>query len=120
MTVGDFTVLGELVPRLAAGEMVGVTGPAWRLRPGSPVYRQVRLAAARDAIQRAREYAEAFGGRVTGLVEAADTGLLGAAPEARRAPVALALAGGAQESELPGFDFEPARANRMRTSCSPA
>ncbi len=72
--VGEFTVLGELVPRLASDEMVAVTGPAWRLRPGSQVYREVRLAAARDATQRAREYAEAFGGRVTGLGEAADTG----------------------------------------------
>jgi uncharacterized protein YggE len=71
----------------------------------------VRLAAARDATQRAREYAEAFGGRVTGLVEAADTGLLGAAREDRRAPRALApaLAGGMKEPELPEFDFEPAR-----------
>jgi hypothetical protein len=111
VTVGDFTVLGELVPRLASEEMAGVTGPAWRLRPGSQVYRQVRLAAARDATQRAREYAEAFGGRVTGLVEAADTGLLGAAredgPASRRAP--RALAGGMEEPELLEFDFEPAR-----------
>ena len=111
VTVGDFTVLGELVPRLASEEMVEVTGPAWRLRLGSQAYRQVRLAAARDATQRAREYAEAFGARVTGLVEAADTGLLGAAredgPASRRAP--RALAGGMEEPELPEFDFEPAR-----------
>jgi hypothetical protein len=110
VTVGDFTVLGELVPRLAATEMVAVTGPAWRLRPGSPVHREVRLTAARDATQRAREYAEAFGGRVTGLVEAADTGLLGAAREGGPAPFrARSLAGGIEESELPEFDFEPAR-----------
>jgi uncharacterized protein len=109
VTVGDFTVVGELVPKLAAEEMAEVTGPVWRLRPGSPVYRQVRLAAAHDAIQRAREYAEAFGGRVTGLVEAADTGLLGAAREDRRAPRALALAGGMKEPGLPEFDFEPAQ-----------
>ena len=76
--MGDFAVLGELVPRLAAEEMVAVTGPAWLLRPDSQTYRQVRLAAAQDAAQRAREYAEAFGGRLNGVVEAADTGLLGA------------------------------------------
>jgi uncharacterized protein len=111
VTVGDFTVLGELVPRLASEEMVEVTGPAWRLRLGSQAYRQVRLAAARDATQRAREYAEAFGARVTGLVEAADTGLLGAAredgPASRPAP--RALAAGMEEPELLEFDFEPAR-----------
>jgi uncharacterized protein len=112
VTVGDFTVLGELVPRLAVEEMAEVTGPVWRLRPGSPAYRQVRLAAARDATQRAREYAQAFGGTITGLVEAADTGLLGAAPEGRTprpAPRALAsLASGMKEPGLPEFDFEPA------------
>jgi uncharacterized protein len=110
VTVGDFTMLGELVPRLAAEEMVAVTGPTWRLRPDSQAYRQVRIAAAMDATQRAGEYAEAFGSRVTGLVEAADTGLLGAAweggPESFRA---AALASGMEESDLPEFDFEPAR-----------
>ena len=54
--------------------MVTVTGPDWRLRPDSPVYRAARLAAAKDATQRAGEYAEAFGGRISGLVEAADSG----------------------------------------------
>jgi uncharacterized protein len=110
VTVRDFTVLGELVLRLAAAEMVAVTGPAWRLRPDSQAYRQVRLSAARDATQRAREYAEAFGGRVTGLVEAADSGLLEAVREDGPASFrATALAGGMEESELPEFDFEPAR-----------
>lgn len=111
VTVSDFTVLGELVPRLASEEMVTVTGPGWRLRPGSQAYRQARLAAAQDATQRAREYAEAFGGRVTGLVEAADTGLLGASREAGPASfrASARLAGGMEESELPEFDFEPAR-----------
>jgi uncharacterized protein len=113
VTVGDFTVLGELVPKLASEEMVEVTGPAWRLRLGSQVYREARLAAARDATQRAREYAEAFGGTVTGLVEAADTGLLGADRDAtQKAPASrrlAPLAGGMEEPELPEFDFEPAK-----------
>ena len=61
---------------LADADMVSVAGPEWQLRPDSPVYRAARLAAAKDATQRAGEYAEAFGGRVTGLVEAADTGML--------------------------------------------
>jgi uncharacterized protein len=111
MKVSDFTVLGELVPRLASEEMVKVTGPAWQLRPESQAYRQARLAAAQDATQRAREYAEAFGGRVTGLVEAADTGLLGAlqaaGPVSFRATAMSAASG--QEPEDLEFDFEPAR-----------
>jgi uncharacterized protein len=111
-TVADFDILGDLVTDLADREMVAVNGPDWRLRPGSPVHREARLAAARDATQRAREYAEAFGGTVTGLIEAADTGLLTEArPQRRmlafssaRAAPAAALGEGAPE-----FDFEPAK-----------
>jgi hypothetical protein len=108
VTVRDFAVLGDFVTGLADAEMVSVTGPDWRLRPDSPVYRAARLAAAQDATRRAGEYAEAFGGRITGLVEAADTGLL--APQHR--PVGFAaragsMAGGGYEG--PTFDFEPAK-----------
>lgn len=110
VTVGDFTVLGELVPALADQEMVAVAGPAWLLRPESPVRRQARLRAAADAIQRAQEYAEAFGGRITGLVEAADSGLL---TEPARHPVArsigLAAKAAAGAAGYAEFDFEPAK-----------
>jgi uncharacterized protein len=107
-TVKDFAVLGEFVTGLADGEMVSVTGPDWQLRPGSPVYRAARLAAAQDATRRAGEYAEAFGGRITGLVEAADSGLL--APQPRHMGFtarAASAAGGGYEG--PSFDFEPAK-----------
>src|SRR6185437_13029209 len=76
VTIRDFTVLGELVARLADGELVSVAGPWWSLRPDSPVYRQARVAAARDATRRAGEYAQAFGGQLGELIEAADAGLL--------------------------------------------
>ena len=106
VTVRDFAVLGELVTGLAA-DLVTVTGPDWRLRPDSPVYRAARLAAAQDATRRAGEYAEAFGGRITGLVEAADTGLLAA----QRQPVAFAAAHAVSRAadDGPAFDFEPAK-----------
>jgi uncharacterized protein len=110
--VRDFTVLGELVTRVSEEDLVTVAGPWWALRPDSPVYRDARLAAARDAQVRAREYAGAFGGAVAGLIEAADAGLLSSSGEhgvrvramaaAGRAP----LAGGPPQVEL---DFEPAR-----------
>jgi uncharacterized protein len=112
ITVRDFTVLGELVSSLSDEDLVTVAGPWWALRPDSPVYRDARLAAARDAMVRAREYAEAFGGGITGLIEAADAGLLtspgghGSGFRAMRAVGAAALAGGPPEAEL---DFEPAR-----------
>ncbi len=111
VTIGDFTVLGDLVTGLAGEEMVTVTGPQWRLRPDSPVYRTARLAAARDATQRAGEYAEAFGGSVTGLVEAADTGMLAAAqpPPRRMAYAAQVARGPAGDDDQLEFDFEPAK-----------
>ncbi|HEX8002067.1 MAG TPA: SIMPL domain-containing protein [Mycobacteriales bacterium] len=56
--------------------MVDVSGPWWSLRRDSAVYRSARVAAARDAVTRASEYASALGSRVVGLVELADTGLL--------------------------------------------
>jgi len=108
VTVRDFAVLGEFVTGLSGADLVSVTGPDWRLRPDSPVYRAARLAAAQDATRRAGEYAEAFGGRITGLVEAADSGLL--APQRRNVAFA-ARAGSAPAGgyEGPTFDFEPAQ-----------
>jgi uncharacterized protein YggE len=108
VTIRDFTVLGELVTSLADEDMVTVTGPWWALRKDSPAYRDARLAAARDAMVRAREYAEAFGGHVAELIEAADSGLLAGAGEQGfhlRGGRALA-AGGQAQAEL---NFEPAK-----------
>jgi uncharacterized protein len=112
ITVRDFTVLGELVTGLSDEDLVSVAGPWWALRPDSPVYRDARLAAARDAMVRAREYAEAFGGGIAGLIEAADAGLLISAGE--QGPRFRATAGGAASFALAGapeaeLDFEPAR-----------
>jgi uncharacterized protein len=112
ITVRDFTVLGELVTSLSDEDLITVAGPWWALRPDSPVYRDARLAAARDAMVRAREYAEAFGGGIAGLIEAADAGLLtapgrdGPHVPGMAAGRAAAFAGGPQHAEL---DFEPAR-----------
>jgi uncharacterized protein len=111
VTVGDFAVLGPLVPALAQLDMVSVTGPAWLLRPGSPVYREARLAAARDATERARDYAQAFGGRITGLVEAADEGLLTDTRESYggyRATALMRVPAG-DDGDGIEFDFEPAK-----------
>ena len=112
VTVADFTVLAELVTSLAGQEMVALTGPDWQLRPDSPVHRAARLAAAKDAIRRAREYAEAFGGTITGLAEAADTGLLGGSPPrtafAATSARALSSRAGPGEEGSVQLDFEPA------------
>src|SRR5215472_4418773 len=107
VTVRDFAVLGDLVAGVADADMVTVTGPDWRLRPDSPVYRAARLAAAKDATRRAGEYAEAFGGRISGLVEAADSGLMGDTGRVRFMAAARA-APAAMAGSTPEFDFDPA------------
>jgi uncharacterized protein YggE len=115
VTVRDLSVLGELVARLAELELVTVAGPWWSLRPDSPVYREARVAAARDATLRAGEYAAAFGGRLGELIEAADTGLLTsrstpqAGPPIRRARMMAAQMSAGYAEEAPSLDLEPAR-----------
>lgn len=103
-TVVDFAVLGDLLLRLADRDMVALEGPFWGLRPDSPSHRRVRIRAVEDARQRAEEYAEAAGVRLTGLVQIADTGLSGerAAPLAARA----AALGRSVADEL-SFDVQP-------------
>ncbi|MEU8260085.1 SIMPL domain-containing protein [Micromonospora sp. NPDC048999] len=103
VTVADFTALGELMLRLADQEQVEVAGPWWSLRPDSPAYREARHAAIADALARAREYAEALGARVTGLLELADTGLAAAPPMLARAAGSGGMAGGAP----PELELDP-------------
>jgi uncharacterized protein len=107
VTVSDFTVLGELLLRLADQDQTSVAGPWWALRPTSPVYREARRVAIDDAITRGREYADALGARVTGLVEVADSGL-SATPLARAMPMVARMsmdAGGGP----PVLDLDPQR-----------
>jgi uncharacterized protein YggE len=110
VTVRDFGILGDLVIRTAGTEQVTVTGPWWQLRPDSPVRREARRAAAADALRRARDYADAFGGRVTGLVEMADQELL-AESSGMRHPFRAAAARSAdlQADAAPQLDLEPAK-----------
>jgi uncharacterized protein len=84
------------------------------LRPDSPVHRQARIDAARDAMRRAGEYAEAFGGQLGPLLEAADPGLLtgpagggsrfGGMESVRAMPMQASSA-----DAPPALDFEPVR-----------
>jgi uncharacterized protein len=108
VTIRDLTVTGDLMIAVA-DDMVGVAGPWWGLRHDSPVYREVRLAAARDAMLRAREYAEAFGSRITGLVEAADSGLLAGSGDRFPHQVGTTRLLSMESSEATGLSLEPAR-----------
>jgi uncharacterized protein YggE len=78
ITISGFDRLGELMAQLADLDQAEVGGPWWELRPGGRVYGRVRVAAVKDAVRRARDYAEALGSDLTGLVELADARLLSA------------------------------------------
>ncbi len=108
----DFTALGELITRLADLDLTQVTGPFWALRRTSPVHREARKQAVREAVQRAREYADALGTTLAALVEIADTGAEQAAAHGGPVPPgamrsAFAAPGGAPEAAP--LDLEPER-----------
>ncbi|WP_432195185.1 SIMPL domain-containing protein [Streptomyces sp. bgisy027] len=107
----DFTALGELTTRLADLELTRVDGPWWALRPDSPAHRQARQQAVREAVQRAREYAEALGSSLAALVELADIGAENAPPPHPQAPGGRmrSMAYGATEDTAPPLDLEPQR-----------
>ncbi|WP_371672177.1 SIMPL domain-containing protein [Streptomyces sp. NBC_00289] len=107
----DFTALGELTTRLADLELTRVDGPWWALRPDSPAHRTARQQAVREAVQRAREYADALGTTLAALVELADIGAEApqpypAAPAGRMRSMARAAA---TEDIAAALDLEPQR-----------
>ncbi|MFJ4789166.1 SIMPL domain-containing protein [Streptomyces sp. NPDC088794] len=108
----DFTALGELTTRLADLDLTRVDGPWWALRPDSPVHRKARQQAVREAVQRAREYAEALGAGLAALVELADIGAENAQPypqapgRMRSATMEFAAAA---DAGAPALDLEPQR-----------
>jgi uncharacterized protein len=114
ITVTGFDRLGELMGQLADQDLTEVGGPWWELRPGSPVYREARVAAARDAVCRARDYATAFGSELAGLVELADARLL-SEPRGQSEPRAVVPAARlpqrapAVATAESAFDLTPAR-----------
>ena len=83
LTLGRLDAVGELVVALGRLDDVDVSGPYWRLRPDSTATEQARLAAVRDAVTRARQYAAAFGAHLTALLEVSDTGLAAGVSESR-------------------------------------
>jgi uncharacterized protein YggE len=104
LTLGRLEAVGELVVALGRLDDVEVSGPYWRLRPESPAAEQARLAAVRDAVRRARQYAAAFGAELTALVEVSDTGLGGGGLR-----VAGVMAPMARFESEPQLDLVPAR-----------
>jgi uncharacterized protein len=113
VTIADFSVLGELLARVADTEVAAIDGPYWRLRRASPVYREVRTRAVAEAVARAQDYAGALGSRITGLIELSDTGLsVGAKPVAygpagQRGMMMRAARSTSVATEPPTLDLEP-------------
>jgi uncharacterized protein len=107
----DFTALGELTTRLADLDLTRVDGPSWALRPDSPAHRQARQQAVREAVQRAREYAEALGTSLAALVELADIGAENAQPLAPSAPGSRmrSMSYAAEDTAAAPLDLEPQR-----------
>ncbi|MYS88180.1 MULTISPECIES: SIMPL domain-containing protein [Streptomyces] len=108
----DFTALGELTTRLADLELTRVDGPWWALRPDSPAHREARKKAVREAVQRAREYAEALGTTLSALVELADIGAENAPPPYPQAPGrarSAAYGSAAENAPAAPLDLEPQR-----------
>ncbi|MGX1671912.1 SIMPL domain-containing protein [Streptomyces sp. NPDC055400] len=108
----DFTALGELTTRLADQDLTRIDGPWWSLRPDSPVHRTARRQAVHEAVQRAREYAEALGTRLAALIELADTGAedpdrYGPVPDAPH--MRMAAYSGAPDDTPTPLDLEPQR-----------
>jgi uncharacterized protein YggE len=108
-TLTDFTALGELTTRLADLDLTRVDGPWWSLRPDSPAHSAARRQAVHAAVQRAREYAEALGARLTALIELADEGVQEATPYRERAMMRTAAYAGAADDTVQPLDLEPQR-----------
>ncbi|MEU9622682.1 SIMPL domain-containing protein [Streptomyces sp. NPDC048155] len=105
--LNDFTALGEFTTRTADLDMTRVNGPWWSLRPDSPAHANARRHAVREAVQRAREYADALGAHLTALVELAD---LGAENAPLAAPMPVAPGGIHSRAAYGGAAAEPAPA----------
>ncbi|WP_335939429.1 SIMPL domain-containing protein [Streptomyces sp. PTD5-9] len=111
--LNDFTALGELTTRIADLDMTSVIGPWWSLRPDSPAHARARRQAVHEAVQRAREYAEALGSHLTALVELADLGAENTPPTphlpAGPGGIRSRAGYGAAPEPAPALDLEPQR-----------
>lgn len=109
--LSDFTTLGELTTRLADLDLTQVDGPWWALRPTSPAHGQARRQAVLEAVQRAREYAEALGAHLAALVELADLGAENATPFATApgAGMRTMAFSASEDAGPPPLDLEPQR-----------
>ena len=104
-TLADLTRLTALATLLDAQEGLHVHDVSWAVDPGNPAWRRVRTTAVAAAVERARDYAAALGGRLSRLEHLADTGLLGDGSSVESSGVFHAASSGPYGS--PPLDPEP-------------
>lgn len=102
ITVTDPAQAGSLVRALYDAVPVEVSGPEWELADDNPVHGQIRRAAARDARQRAEQYAEGLGLSVGGVGFVNEPGLRAEPPGTMRA---LALPADSESAAGPVVDI---------------
>jgi len=102
ITVADMGRAGALIRVLYDAAGVEVNGPEWELADDNPVHGQTRRAAARDARQRAEQYAEGLGLSVGGVAFVREPGLRSEPPGLARA---LAFVADAEMEAEPVIDL---------------
>lgn len=106
----DFALSDSVAAALAGHERYHTEHIGWSVDHDNPGWRQVRSAAIHAAVRKARDYAVALGGAVTGLDHLADVGLLSTAadhlPE-QRARSAAAFSRRATRRAAPSVNPEP-------------
>ena len=110
ITVRAFGLLDALGTLLAAHEPVSVHNVAWQVDWDNPAWQDVRAAAIRAAIAKARDYANALGGSLRSVEHVADAGLLGGDGGQHRftaSPMVRAAAAAGGETDAPSLDPVP-------------
>lgn len=109
ITVRALDLLDELGARLATHEALAMREVSWHVDWDNPTWPQVRAAAIRAAIAKARDYAAALGGGLSAVEHIADPGFL--AEDAHRwasnGTSFRSSSGGGEGSDAPSLDPVP-------------
>ena len=105
VTVRDLDRLDDLSGVLAAAPGLNVHGVTWQVDWDNPAWPQVRAAAIRAAIGKARDYAAALGATVHHVEHIADAGLLGGDTASHHMvrSMAFSASGGGDQSGTPAL-----------------
>jgi uncharacterized protein YggE len=107
VTVRDLDTLDDVSAVLAARQSLSVHAVTWHVDWDNPAWPQVRAAAIRAAIHKARDYTAALGGMVRHVEHVADIGLLGDAGADQSVRVAKALSASAEGPGTPALNPVP-------------